>query len=342
MDKNSSFQKFYSRLMWEGIAKAALCGLVAGFAANFVAALITWFFTVKGLWISIVVGVVVAAGSGGLFYFKKFRPTSEQIARRVDRLGLEERMITMQEFRNDESYIAFRQSEDAKQKMNTVSDKQIKFRLSTASIVLATVFCVCGVSMSTVTALSDSGKIRNGGEIIGDIISPPQYFEVSYVVENDEGGLIEGEADQLVLEGETSETVVAVADDGWVFIGWNDGGKDPSREDEDIREDLVFVAYFERVEESDDPGEDPDAPDEPSDEPADPSEEKPGNPGDPNNNGNGASGNYEANDQIIDGNTNYKDVYQGYYDQAMEMLKNGESIPPALRAIIESYFGIML
>ena len=138
MDAKKIFEKYYSRLALEGFLKALILGLIFGFAAEFIVAFATWMASYNGLWISIAAGVAVAAGMTALFYFKKFRPTAKQIAKRVDRLGLEERLITMTELEGDDSYIALRQREDAQKKMREVEAKEIKLRLSKLAIAFAT------------------------------------------------------------------------------------------------------------------------------------------------------------------------------------------------------------
>ena len=43
--------------------------------------------------------------------------------------------------------------------------------------------------------------------------------------------------------------------------------------------------------------------------------------------------------QIIDGKTDYRDVYDIYYDMAMEIVRNGGELPADLKAFIEKYYG---
>lgn len=89
--------------------KSLIFGLLVGFAANIVIATVSCFVKVEGLWlISIGLLLVGTLISAPIFYFAKFRPTTKQIAARVDRqFGvIEERTITMLELENDDSYIA--------------------------------------------------------------------------------------------------------------------------------------------------------------------------------------------------------------------------------------------
>ena len=52
-----------------------------------------------------------------------------------------------------------------------------------------------------------------------------------------------------------------------------------------------------------------------------------------------AVGIVDDNNQIIDGNTDYRDVLDQYLDLVMDLLENGGDIPPELLQFIEDYFG---
>jgi hypothetical protein len=106
MIDNRFFKKHHKRIVNEAIIKSALCGLAIGFAIDFLLALASWLFAFGNMWIALGAGLGSAALAGVLFYFFKFRPTPQYIARRIDRLGLEERLTTMMELQNDDSYIA--------------------------------------------------------------------------------------------------------------------------------------------------------------------------------------------------------------------------------------------
>ena len=66
---------------------------------------------------------------------------------------------------------------------------------------------------------------------------------VIYTVEG--GGKIQGDDVQTLTPGNNASTVTAIANDGWVFIGWDDGYENPTRTDKSLTEDTVFVAIFE-------------------------------------------------------------------------------------------------
>lgn len=359
MESKKYFKTFYARLKREGWLKSLIAALVLGFAVVFCAALAVWLIRgLTQLWLPAVCGAAAALVSAPLFYRFRFRPTAKSVARRVDALGLEERMITMIELENDDSYIAMRQREDALEKIREADAKSIKFSVSRVSLALLAAFAVLGMSMSAVTLLSASGKIKDGSDIIDDIIpeEPIRYITVSYVVTGDLGdgigGIIEGEADQIIPVGTDAAPVIAVADDGWMFVCWQeDESEDPARSDTAIAEDVVYTAVFQRVGESSEgdgdgePGDgDGDGDGEPSDQPGDPS--------DSNNNsnssdssfpsdgeGSGASGRYDPANQIKNGDEYYRDSLQQYYGQAMDLISQGKELPPALRDIIERYYG---
>lgn len=343
MDGKRTFEKYYNRLAREGIIKAAIYGVIIGFAVNFIIAFATWFSDYNGLWISIGAGVAAIALSAPLMYFRIFKPTAAKIARRIDALGLEERLITMVELENDQSYIAMRQREDAKSKLAAVETSEIKYRLPVIAIIAAAFLVVLGVGMTTLTSLSAEGKVPGGGDIIDNLTPPdhPEYISVTYMVED--GGIIEGESDQLVLYGEDCTPVLAVADDGWMFVQWSDGQITPARTDKGVIEDVVIYAEFERVEEasadSSDSSEEGDG-DEADDLPGE--QQSGGNPSeDPGNGSSGAGGRYDDNNQIEDGETYYRDKYEQYYNAAMEKLANGEELTEEERAFIEAYLDII-
>jgi hypothetical protein len=66
----------------------------------------------------------------------------------------------------------------------------------------------------------------------------------TYNVEFDEGGMIDGDFFQIVANGASADPVMAIAEDGYVFAGWDDGYEEPYRQDMDICENMVFVAMF--------------------------------------------------------------------------------------------------
>ena len=374
MIDNRFFGKHHSRLALEGAIKSTLFSLAVGFIIAFFVALAAWIFEFGNIWLAIGSGLGAAIPCGVLLYFKKFRPTPEILARRVDRLGLEERLITMMELKDDDSYIATLQRENAREHIRHVENKKLKIRLSKALTVVTVLAFLLSTSMITVLGLSDSEIIPSGGDLISPDDPMANYVALSYVVE--EGGEIVGESDQLFAPGEDGTPVVAVAEDGWVFVGWDDGHDDPERQDFEITEDTVFTALFEEIgdgiegsggDSSDGPSDESegdqasDAPDnenassgegDPGDAGSDSSGE--GSEGENNNNsdssdgesqnggegegGQGSSGKWNDSNQFYDGNTYYRDYLDMYYEMAQDIFESDGSIPPEFIEFFESYY----
>lgn len=342
MDGKKLFEKYYSRLAFEGLIKALLLSLAIAFATTAVVALILWLTGVKVLIISICVLAGLTVAGTPILYYTVFKPDTKAIARRLDKLGLEERMITMTELDGEDSLMANLQREDAKVNLATVDKKSIPFLVPTKILVALASAAVAGIAMTTVGHLSDLGIIGGGDEWFEDPPMEEQLFEVSYMVEG--GGFIEGgDPDQLILFGESAETVVAVAEEGWTFDGWDDGNSRPSRTDVNIVEDVVFTAIFVQVEEGGGmPGGEGEGEGEGEGTPADmPGEGNGDSDSESDNYNNAGGGKYEEKNQIIDGETYYRDVYDQYYEEVMRELEENGEIPEDLKDIIEAYFGII-
>lgn len=327
----------------ESIVKSLLCGLVVGFATSFATALALWIID-KGFWwlalVAIAVGTLIAAP---IFYFAKFRPTAVSNARRIDALGLEERLITMVEYADDDSEIAKIQREDAKQKLSAFSPEMIKITISKAIIICLAISFFFSGGMTTVTVLSEKGILGSFSELLETIIpaEPEVYVAVTYEVE--EGGYIEGEADQLVLFGGSTTQVEAVADEGYAFVEWSDGYTKPIRSDAKITEEIILFAIFEPIGEGDQPG-DQDGGDEGENGKPD-QQGSPGENGEPSDNQEPSEiggGKYSMQNQIINGDVYYRDWLNEYREDIRKyMEEHGSSLTEEQRKIIESYIGIV-
>lgn len=342
MDSKQLFQKYYRRLSGEGVLRAFVWGLMAGMLTFAVATFIFWLAGYDpGILIALGIGVVVTTICTVVLYNVAFRPTTDQIARRLDEeLGLEERMVTMLELSKDESYIAMRQREDAQKRLRSAPETKFSRRVSRLSIGLASGFSALAVMVSAVFVLSLMNFLPRGNEVFGPA---DEYVNVHYMA--NDGGTIEGETEQRILLGGKTKAVLAVADEGFMFVQWSDGVKEASRYDEEVKEELfvfpefVELEFGEDGESGDEPG-DPGEQESPEDEPGESGELQPGEPGDENPGGSDSTG--SENGMIIDGETDYKEVYEQYYELAKQMLASGEEIPEEMKAFLEAYFGSLL
>ena len=346
MNVKQLFNKCYNRLAREGMLKALLSGLIVGFSVNFVVALLLWFSDAKGLWWSLAAWGAITAITTPIFYLLRYKPNKLEIAKRLDGLGLDERMITMTEFYEEDSFIAQKQRENAKSVMDKLNVKSIRFKIPKIIWVPVIVLAVFASGMTTVTGLSDAGIIKGGDELgkeyLPEIFDPPvEMVTITYVVE--EGGALEGDEVQILekgTKGANATPVIAVADDGWMFKEWSDGVKDPAREDLRIMEDMTLIATFAPIGDGDGDGEpEPgEGEPEPGDEPGPPNNETSDQPPPPD----GSNGVYEENNMVLDNETYYRDIFEVYYQDAMDRLAAGEDLPRELRDLIQTYFDVIL
>jgi hypothetical protein len=319
----------------EALLKSALSGIAIGGAIAVGFATVAWFMEFSGAGIAWIVFAIASIVGGVTMYFVLFRPTIIQNARRLDRYGLEERLVTMVELEGQDSYIAQKQREDALKALSELDTKRVKYRISTVILVLALAAAILFSEMVFLEKLSEDGLIPTGKEVWLKIFPPAplDQFSVEYIAE--EGGYIEGDTDQSVTQGQDSQKVLAVAKDGYMFLRWSDGDADPSRVDKAVEKNITVKAVF--IEVVDD-GDDTEDSDEPDDAPGDngQGEESLSNEGT-------SEDRYKEVNWVIDGQTYYRDegVWDEYYEKMLDMLENGEAIPEEYRHLMELYFNVI-
>ncbi len=344
MTMEEVFNKYYKKLAGEGWLKAVFFGLSVAFVTVFVTGVICYFTGFGGIWFPLTVFGVVAVGAVLGSYFLKFKPDKRVVARRIDSLGLEERLITMQQFANDNSYIAQKQREDTEKALKAFNGTLLKVLIPTSLIVALAVTSVFGIGMTTVQGLADSGVIKGGKEIIEDITEDdPVYFEVEYTCDAEQGEII-GEIFQVIEKGKNATGVLAVANDGYVFVGWSDGFEEPYREDFEIVENMQLTANFEQGGEGDedgegDPGEGEGEADQASDAPSDNEgqQDDSGQGQEPSDDpGGGEGGQWKENDAINNGSDDYGDHFSSAYGDATE---GAGGLNGGQQSAISEYFG---
>jgi len=350
MKTNNFFPQHSGKIKIEAMLRSLLCGLAVGFGANFVAALVTWLSPLNGFLLPLAALVAATVISAPIFYFAKFRPTAMSSARRLDSLGLDERLVTMVEYSNDDSLIANLQRNDAKAALAKTSPKSLKITISTAVIIALTVCVILGAGMTTINALGEKGYLPGGDELVDSFVEEQraEYVTISYVIE--EGGVFEGDEDQIIIKGTDATTITAIADDGYVFKGWDDGSVDPTRTDKAVMEDVVYVAIFTELGEGEEGDEGEESDEEQSNDAPSNNEDqnnqdnKPQDqPPQPNDNPMAGGNKFEPNNQVIDGNKFYGDELDAYYrDAALSLLEDENSgLSEAEKDLIKKYFGII-
>lgn len=374
MDSKNLLKKYRKRLALYGALKSVFIGFVAAFTVMGGAALITWLIKAP---LSAVIGFSVGSGAVTalicipVFYFLRFRPTTEGTARQVDALGMDERLITMCEFEKDESTLASIQRDDAREKLSGVPAKRLKLRVPAQLALLLACSFVFAASFMTVSVLAAADVIKDGGEVMGgggqqeeENKPAEELFTVYYLVYTDGSGEIPGEisgkAVQTVRKGGFTKEVTAVPAQGYSFYAWVDADKNPfgnqenPRVDVNVREDMKIYALFYKKEENiggDDPTQNGPESDKPHKDDGDRNEE-PGSGdeqgsgessgdggGDGGSESSGGSAPGRENNTVVDGKQDYRD----YFDRERfeQELEEDKSIPDDLKDILGDYYDIL-
>ncbi len=155
---SKSFNKFKRRVRVQAITVSALLGVgvsVVGLAAVILAGKLGG-NAVKPVFY--VLGAVLAAALSTILYFI-FMPSDKRLAKRLDSLyGLDEKVSTMVELRDDESGFARLQREDADLRLGEKPIKSLKARQLVAGLL---VFCIsvgCIAGALIVPAKADGGE----------------------------------------------------------------------------------------------------------------------------------------------------------------------------------------
>lgn len=345
MNFKKDFNALYKEYLKSAILKSLIFATSISCAVLFIVSFVFWMVDVKQFWIALIVfGILEIAIF--LIVFHQLKPTDRKLSKKLDELGLQQRVITMYQYQNDNSLMAKIQRNNAIEHINKVNKKLVKLVTPVIVIVL---FCVSILSSATTTilaALSSNDVIRSGSETIVPVKTIE--YEVSYETIGE--GFIEGDIFQVVVEGKNATPVLAVPEEGWAFSGWvidspqsyvsNANELDPYRVEENVRSNLVIYAQFIEVEELEDDGEPGDEPNK-DEKPTPPSsQETTPKPGDGNEGENGgAGGRYEENNQVIDGQTYYGDsTFDNAYSDAMDNLQQDSNMSDDLKDIIGDYY----
>ncbi len=345
MNFKNDFKDLFKKLETNAFFRALVFGILIASGVLFVVSLIMWILN-KPFWIGLIPFAIVLTLLTFVFYII-FKPNDKKFAKRLDELGLKQRVITMNQYRNDDSLIANIQRKNAIEHINKVDRKQLKLVIPTLLLVFASVSLSLGVAATTVSALSNYGVIENGGEVIPEIIPGIiKEHEINYSAEGN--GEVLGDFFQIVKDGEDGEWVVAMAFDGWYFSNWSDGLLSPERRETEVSYDINLVAIFKKntddydtrkLEEMINEGvpTDEENKDRPFGDPPKGGGED-SQPGD-SNPGQGQGGMTAANNQVIDGQTYYGDEFGSAYGDAMDGVASDSSLSGEIGDAINGYFG---
>ena len=137
---NKLFGRFRRRLMIEAIGKASLIGALIGASIELAFLIVMHLFSCDPgpLWIGIVF-LVPFCVAFALFFGLAYYPTPKRIAQRIDASGLQERVGTMVQFKDQSSTMIELQRNDATQRIEQTETKKVRFRFNPKIIVACTV-----------------------------------------------------------------------------------------------------------------------------------------------------------------------------------------------------------
>ena len=155
--QDEALKAYNSKIKIEAVIKSLLWGLSIGFLLGAIISIVSFATSFNTLWIALGVFAASTVGFTVLFYFKRYRPDVKKTAERVDGIGLEERVVTMMQFKDSDNPMLNRQREDAHTALKTVSTKQMKMRFPLVLIIALVVVALVSVFMmsySTVLAVN--------------------------------------------------------------------------------------------------------------------------------------------------------------------------------------------
>lgn len=147
---------YRAKLRREGLLKACLTASICGFALSVIVSAVSFAMVSDLLFIALGVWAAATAGLTALFYRFLFRPDLSATARRVDGMGLEERVVTMVELSGREDVLAGKQRKDTEQALSSVGVKQMRTgipKVLLAVLLLVMALAVFMMSYSTVLAV---------------------------------------------------------------------------------------------------------------------------------------------------------------------------------------------
>ena len=185
--------EFKKKAKKQNIIKAGLCSVAISLLFNIPFLIAFWIMDYKYKFI-ICAGIFIV-GISVLFpvlYFKKFKYTEIQLAKRIDDLGLEERVLTMIELKDNDSFIAKKQKEDTLSVLKTVEVNDLKgkykkqsflsiFSTALASLVIALSLMFPNIKEIIIAHGEPKYTIEVSAEGLGFVIDYSKYENQSLI-----------------------------------------------------------------------------------------------------------------------------------------------------------------
>lgn len=275
MTYSQVYKSHYSRMVRDRLIKSAVFSLFIGLAAAAIVAFVTIFTEFNGLWTAIGCGLGVAAVMIPVLYFAWLRPTEKSVAQSLDRLGFDERIITMLELEGDNSVVAELQRNDAVATVTAAAEKNGGKIAAPAMSITKKITSLLGlntrllIAAGTIFSVAVVSLVITGlpHDRVEEIFIGTNSYSISYGA-GEHGYLVKesgnykfdselartGKLVADVNENTMSERVVVCASDSieapYMFVGWSDDYADEynaaARSDKALM-NLIVTAQYEAL-----------------------------------------------------------------------------------------------
>lgn len=194
--------KYQRKIIIESVILSIILGLIIGFGISLFLSIIFYLFKISEIAMILIIGGLSSVISSILLYYLMLKPDLNVVARRVDEIGLKERVITMLELERKESLMANLQRVDAEGKLLEIKTKALQFKSFKKPI----------ITLLTVVIISIVSMIFLSQEVYA------KYYKEYLIEFNSQGGsLIE---DQFIRGGQYIVVPKKPQKEGFDFYYW--------------------------------------------------------------------------------------------------------------------------
>ncbi len=141
-------QRFKRKLLAEGLLKSFIGGVICGAGVLFLFLIVMHLLSNEPrVWMMLAAFGAPFVFAGMLLFVIRYYPTRKRVAGRIDASGLEERVGTMLELKNEATLIARLQREDAMEHLRIATTKQMKMQFRKAPIIACAILLSLCIGM---------------------------------------------------------------------------------------------------------------------------------------------------------------------------------------------------
>ena len=136
MNINKEIKRFKIKIYINSIVNSLIYGLINGFIGSILITIILYIFKIKNILITLSCFGIVFLLFSLIAYLKYFKVTEYSIAKTLDKLGLDERVITMVEYQEEKSELIRLQREDTLNKLKNVPVHELKIKVQKVTLIV--------------------------------------------------------------------------------------------------------------------------------------------------------------------------------------------------------------